>query len=140
MDPLRTVQFLGTARAATGLALMLLPGTLGRAWIGPAAREPGGQVMLRAVGARDVALGFGALRAAQRGAPVRGWVEAGMLADTVDALAMLAAFRRLSGPGRFLVLATAAGSAVIHGALAARVAPPAEAPGLDAAETTAGAR
>lgn len=134
------VQILGAARAGAGLALMLLPGPLGRAWIGPAAQEPGADVMVRAVGARDIALGFGAMRAAQRGAPVRGWVEAGMLADTVDVLAALVAFRRLSGPRRFLAPATAAGSAVIHAVLAAQMAPPAEAPALDAAETAAGAR
>jgi hypothetical protein len=45
----------------------------------------------RMLGARDLALGVGTVIALDRGAPVRGWLEAGALVDGVDLVtAMLA--------------------------------------------------
>jgi hypothetical protein len=43
------------------------------------------------VGARDLALGLGVLVALNRGAPVRGWLEASALVDGIDAAACLLA-------------------------------------------------
>lgn len=62
----------------------------------------------RAVGARDLAVGLGALVALRRRAPARGWFEAAVLCDAVDAAATLLAFRRLPPLRRWLILAAAA--------------------------------
>jgi hypothetical protein len=43
------------------------------------------------VGARDIGLGLGVLIALDRGAPVRGWLEASALVDGLDAAACLLA-------------------------------------------------
>ncbi|HLG66947.1 MAG TPA: hypothetical protein VKV36_03645, partial [Acidimicrobiales bacterium] len=68
---------------------------------------------------RDVALGLGALLALRRGAPLRGWVEAAALSDTLDAWATLLDLRHLPPGGRMAVLG-ASGGAAITGVLAAR--------------------
>jgi hypothetical protein len=47
------------------------------------------KVLARAFGARDLAIGLGVVIALDRGAPVRGWIEAGALSDGVDTLATL---------------------------------------------------
>jgi hypothetical protein len=45
--------------------------------------------------------------AARRDAPLRGWIEAGGLADATDLAATLISFRRLPRFGRWLVLVAA---------------------------------
>lgn len=119
---------LAGARCALGLFALMAPDAAARPWVGaaaggPARRRPGRsdagrRVLARALGGRDVALGLGALLAAGRGAPVRGWVEAGVLADTGDALATVASFGALPPVGRFLVLGASAGAALLGAAVA----------------------
>ena len=41
-------------------------------------------MLARAFGVRDLAIGLGAVIALDRGMPVRGWIEAGVLSDAVD--------------------------------------------------------
>jgi hypothetical protein len=77
-------------------------------------------LLIRMLGARDLALGVGAVLAARHGGTgVRGWVEAGVLADAVDAVA----FAR-SGPpagARAVGLTTlVAGASAASGLWAAR--------------------
>jgi hypothetical protein len=50
--------------------------------------EGGTRLFARMVGARDLGLGLGAL---DRGAPVRGWLEASAVVDGIDAAACLLA-------------------------------------------------
>ena len=107
----------GVARCALGVMAMTVPSVPLAPWVGRAA--PGGPVRLlgRALGARDLALGLGTLLALRHDAPVRGWVEAGGLADAGDTVVTLASFRRLPRRGRWPVLAAATA-----GVVAARVA------------------
>lgn len=122
---------LAGARCALGLFALLAPDAAARPWVGAAAgaathsragrTEAGQRVLARALGGRDLALGLGALLAAGRGAPVRGWVEAGVLADTGDALATVASFRALPPVGRLLVLGASAGAALLGAAVAPSV-------------------
>ena len=77
-------------RMAFGAAFLVAPGTAARGWIGVDATRPGTRVITRALGARDLALGLGIVIAIDRGAPVRGWLEASALSDAVDFLATLA--------------------------------------------------
>jgi hypothetical protein len=112
-------------RVALGAAALVSPGLAARPWVGPSAGEPAGVVLGRAAGARDVALGAGALLAAARQGPraERTWVAAGAFCDALDAATTIAAWRRLAG-GRLLVGGAAVGAAAL-GALALRVPPPA---------------
>ncbi|MCU1489608.1 MAG: hypothetical protein JWM85_1013 [Acidimicrobiaceae bacterium] len=88
-----------------------MPGWVAAPWIGrEAAATPGARLLGRALGGRDLALGLGALLAAQHDAPLRGWVEAGLLSDTGDTLATLLAFKKLPRFTRWLILATTLGA------------------------------
>ncbi len=107
------------ARVALGVVAVAAPVAAARPWVGAATVGPASAVLGRALGGRDLALGLGALLAARRGAPLRGWVEAGGLADWGDVTATLLSFGRLPRWGRWLVLAASAGAA----ATAAVVAP-----------------
>jgi len=106
-------------RVGLGLGAFAVPDVACRPWVGSNGEGPGRKVLARALGGRDVALGLGALVAARRGAPVRGWVEAAALADGGDVAATLASWSALPKVGRVLVLGAAAGAAAA-GAVAAR--------------------
>jgi hypothetical protein len=67
-------------------------------------------VLARALGARDLVLGLGALRSAADAESLRPWLAAGILADSVD-FGATAAGSGLPWRGRALVLAVAGGAA-----------------------------
>jgi hypothetical protein len=82
--------------------------------------SPAQTIAVRMLGARDLALGVGVLLAARHGSSgMRGWVEAGALADAVDALAFLRGGRGASRR-RALTIIVAGGSAAV-GVWAARM-------------------
>jgi hypothetical protein len=113
-------------RIAVGAAFVLFPGLAGRMWIGgDAARRPV-KVLARAFGARDLAIGLGVAIALDRGAPVRGWIEAGALSDALDTCASLLAGDSIPPAIRWPCVALGAGSAALGGALAPRFDEPAE--------------
>jgi hypothetical protein len=116
MDPSleRQVQGIAVTRIGLGTALLLLPGPLLRLWLGRQASTPFSRLMARSAGGRDVALGLGTLLALRHRAPVRGWLEASMLSDTSDALAVLLASRHLSR-ARLLFSVTPAIASVGYG-------------------------
>jgi uncharacterized membrane protein len=96
-----------------GVALVAIPGTSAGTWIGPVAKDPAVKVMVRAMGARDLAIGLGTLHALREGTAARTWSLAGAASDLVDAAATILAIRRL-GLRRALplvVVATTAGLA-----------------------------
>jgi hypothetical protein len=101
--PTLTVRQLATGLASNrilfGLGFMLVPAKAAQSWIGPVAGRPGGEVMVRAAGARDLALGVGALSALRSGADARPWFAAHLVADATDFAATWAA-RRALGPAR----------------------------------------
>jgi hypothetical protein len=110
---------LAAGRVGVGGVAVLAPRVMAKPWIGERGNDPMAAVLARALGGRDLALGLGVLMASRGGQPLRGWVEAGALADLVDAAVTLAAFGRLPNRGRLLVLAAAGGAATV-GAVAAR--------------------
>lgn len=112
MDPLDTVRALNAGRAGMGATLVAVPSLVARTWLGPDGRRPAAKVALRAMGARDLAIGVGALRAVDRGEAVAPWLLAGIVADGADAAATLLAFRQLPRAGRWLVLGVAVGAMV----------------------------
>jgi hypothetical protein len=103
---------------AFGGLLIAAPALGARGWIGDDARRPAVKVLGRALGVRDAALGLGIAVAIDRGAPVRGWLEAAAVSDAVDLVATLAARDAIPARGRWFVAALAASSAVLCTALA----------------------
>jgi hypothetical protein len=82
-------------RVALGVISLLGPGLVGRTMTGPEGGTGGMRLLVRMVGARDLGLGLGVLLALDRGAPVRGWLEASAVVDGIDAGACLLARRHL---------------------------------------------
>lgn len=110
---------LAAVRIGIGVLAWALPKFALRPWVGAAvADEPGGRLLARSLGARDIALGAGAILSERHDTPVRGWIEAGALSDVGDLLATLGAFKKLPAFTRWGVLAMTAG-AVAAGAVIA---------------------
>ena len=117
MRPL--VRALAAGRLAVGVAIMLRPEQATSGWIGRSAGYGGTQVLAKAFGARDFALGAGALAALVSGRDARDWVLAGAFADTIDLYATLTG-DDVPASGKVLVAALAGGAiAVSAGFLAA---------------------
>lgn len=108
IDPEQALLAVAGARTAVGVSLLALPG-IGRLVFGSEFVEGGGRFATRALGTRDLALGLGALMAHHRGRPLRGWIEAGIAVDVIDAATALVAGRGLTWFGR-LVFVVGAGA------------------------------
>ena len=89
----RLARAMAAGRVLLGAGALAAPGATGRAWLGE--DRPATRLMLRGMGARDVALGAGLARALRGGGDVRGWLASGALADAGDLVAALAAARSL---------------------------------------------
>ena len=105
-------------RVAIGAALLVAPGAAGRRWLGDIAGDRRAKVLLRGLGARDLALGLGTYRALDRGEPVRPWVTMSMVGDLSDAVGSVLAFDAV-GPTRSIATIASAGGAAALGAVAA---------------------
>jgi hypothetical protein len=109
-------------RVALGLTALAWPAVPARPWVGAAADDLAARVFGRALGARDVALGLGALAALCRpdagAGPAASWVAAGALSDALDVAASLASWRDLPRVTRWLVAASAGGAALTGAAAA----------------------
>lgn len=113
MDHRSLARITAAGRVAIGAALLVAPQAVTRGWVGPSGAAPGGRLLGRSIGVRDLALGLGVLAAFDRGDPrARDWVRAAAVADVGDAVATVLAFRHLPKRSRFGVLALAAGAAV----------------------------
>ncbi len=100
-------------RIAYGAALLITPPNTTRRWLGAAGQRPGGgQVAIRALGAREVALHAGALAAALGGASILPWFAASIAGDRADIGSTFAAREALPEH-------SAAATAVVAGASAA---------------------
>jgi hypothetical protein len=110
-------------RIGIGLLLLLFPRRMARTLWGAEGSSPAVAFFARLVGARDAILGAGALAAIQQegeagaSARVRPWMSYGAVADGVDALATLLAYKHLPKRKRFGLLAVAAGGAATGGYL-----------------------
>ena len=118
MEPRDAALLHARGRIAVGAAFVLFPGLAGRMWIGSdAARRPGQGAGAR-VRRRDLALGLGVVIALDRGTPVRGWIEAGVLSDAIDTAASLLAGSSIPPAIRWPCVALGAGSAAAGASLA----------------------
>jgi hypothetical protein len=114
---------LAGGRIAIGVVSLLAPGVVARTMIDRDGSEGGTRLFARMVGARDLALGLGVLVALNRGAPVRGWLEASTVVDGIDATACVLArdhIRAAVFPG---ALGLAAAGALLSAWLARRLDP-----------------
>ena len=118
MEPRELALWHARGRQVVGAAFVLAPGLAGSAWIGSDARRRPVKVLARAFGARDLAMGLGIAIALDRGAPVRGWIEAGALADAIDAAASVLAGNSIPPALRWPCVALGAGSAALGAWLA----------------------
>lgn len=103
MEPATVARQVAVVRVGIGVVATLVPGVLGIAVKG-GRLTPEAAVLARMLGARDLAMGLGAVMAARRGpGALRTWAEAGALADAIDAVVMARStgfrptFRLLSG-------------------------------------------
>jgi hypothetical protein len=115
LDARATAKAIAVGRMALGVSYSLAPGLALRLWPGQgSADEPAARFLARSTGVRDLAIGIGTLFALQKDAPARGWLEAGMLADAGDAVAVVLGFRSLPR-ARALLALTAATTTVVVG-------------------------
>lgn len=99
-------------RVAIGAALLAAPAAGTRQWVGSAGETPGGGVLARSLGARDLVLGLGAVLALRSGSSAaRGWLLAAAAADAADFAGTAIARRDLPSPGATAVAALAGGAA-----------------------------
>ena len=100
-------------RVALGLVALARPDVPARPWVGASADDLSAQVFGRALGARDLALGLGALAALRQPRPASAsWLAAGALSDALDVAATVAAWSELPRRTRWLVAASAGGAAL----------------------------
>src|SRR3712207_4646875 len=105
---------ISAARFLFGVAFIAEPKLMERAWIGKQARLPGAQLLARAVGARDLALGLGGLQALTRNdGSARPWLASAAVCDAVDFGATWRAGRGIPRGARSGVLAIAGVSSLV---------------------------
>jgi hypothetical protein len=109
------VRAIAAGRVLIGAVLFAAPDLVAAPWVGDDARAAGARVVIRAVGARDAALGAGTLAAADDAGELRRWLLASSASDAADFVATLAGPRT---PARKAVLGLAA-TAAVTGAIAA---------------------
>jgi hypothetical protein len=115
MDARSVARLQSLGRLALGAGLVAAPGVFAGGWVGGVADKRDGQTLAVAVGARDVALALGALRALGSGRGAGPWVRAGMLADAADLVATLRA-RDILPPLAVPAVAALAGGSLVLGA------------------------
>lgn len=125
IDVPATVTAVAFGRIALGVSYLATPGLALRLWPGrSASNDTDGallRMMARSTGGRDIGLGLGTLLAQKHDSAVRGWLEAAMLADVADAVAIAIAFRHLPRTKAVVMLGAAFGTAVAGRKLASAV-------------------
>src|SRR3954454_8124809 len=118
MDNRNVAIGLAGVRMGIGAALVVAPAFAGRMWVGPGADGPGSKVFARALGARDLVLGYRTLKAALDGDEVSGWLQIGAMADAADTAAAGIAYAARSGHRRYSMplISSAMGAACFWGA------------------------
>jgi len=100
-------------RLVAGGGLALAPGVVGGAWVGGPADRRDGQVLAIGLGARDVAIALGTLRALRSRRGAGAWLRAGIVADSADLLATLRARDNVPPLALPAVVAIAGGSVLL---------------------------
>jgi hypothetical protein len=101
-------------RVVLGGGLVAAPGLVAGGWVGGIADRREGQALAIGLGARDVGLALGTLRALSSGRGASAWLRAGVLADAADLAATLRA-RDTLPPLAVPAVATIAGGSNLLG-------------------------
>ena len=124
---LRGAMAVAAGRVAVGLTALAWPAGPARVWAGAAGNDLATRVFGRATGARDLALGLGALAALRRQESDTGsasrWVAARVLSDALDVAVTLRSWHELPVRGRGLGAASSGGAALVGVAAAAAARP-----------------
>jgi hypothetical protein len=113
VNPRAAARLIGIARVAIGSGLLVAPRLFTPMWVGRRGLTPAAALFTRALAARDVGIGAGALA----GRDLRPWLLAGMAADATDLAATVIQRDDLPATAVPLVLATA-GAGIALGAYA----------------------
>jgi hypothetical protein len=124
MEPRDIAVGLSRGRIAIGAAALAMPGLASRVMFGRDGARPGTRAFARMLGGRDVALGLGVVIALDRGAPVRGWLEACALADSVDLVTCMLAGNDIPRAARLNTIVLAGGAALAGAWLSRQLDPP----------------
>ncbi len=100
-------------RVLIGTAFAVAPERSVRGWIGRDAGRPGAQLLTRGLGARDVAIGLGTLRALRQGDSPQPWAVAALMSDAIDLAATLAVATSLPRSSRLVGVGMAGGSTLL---------------------------
>ena len=119
MGPRRAAALLAAGRAALGVAVLVAPEAVTSRWLGAHASHPTVRYLARSLGARDLALGILALRTLDDARIAPQVHVACAVADSVDALATVAARSELPTAGAIGTVAVA-GAAAAAGLYLAR--------------------
>ena len=126
LDVRATIKAIAAGRIALGSCYVLAAGPALKRWPGRGSSTDEDRAMqrllARSIGGRDLALAIGSLLALSHDKPVRGWVEAAMLADAVDAVAIGLALRRVPRVLGLLLFAGSVGTALVERKLASSLA------------------
>jgi hypothetical protein len=112
----RGAMTVAAGRVALGAVALAWPAVPARPWVGTAADDVAARVFGRALGARDLALGLGALAASGRPDGAGPWLAAGALSDALDVAASVSSWRELPRVSRWLVVLSAGGAAAVGAA------------------------
>jgi hypothetical protein len=121
VNPREIARLLSVGRIAIGVGLVTAPRFWAPVWVGREGLSPAAKLFARALGARDIALGSGALLAMSYNAPVRGWIEGAMLADLADVVATYLQGEEVPRLSRPLVYAIGGGAFLAGAAIAPAV-------------------
>ena len=113
LDERELVQMLSFVRLVIGVGFFVMPRRLGRWWTGEEDISTTSRMALRSLGGRDVALAIGTLIALENDGNVRGWLEAGALADASDAVSTLTNWGDLPSLRRLLGLASSVSAVTV---------------------------
>jgi hypothetical protein len=100
-------------RLVAGGGLTFAPGVVAGGWVGAAADKRDGQLLAIGLGARDVAIALGTLRALRSRRGAAAWLRAGLVADAADLVATLRARDALPPLAVPAVVAIAGGSVLL---------------------------
>ena len=104
----------GLGRVALGATLILAPRRITAPWIGKRdAGRTGTAVLAAAMGAREVGIGLGAVRAAGAGFGAKPWLAASVLADATDLVVTWRSRGKLPAAGVATLVAMAGGSTAL---------------------------
>jgi hypothetical protein len=113
VDERELVQIISIVRLGIGAGFFFFPRKVGRLWSGEGDTSATSKMALRSLGGRDMALAIGTLVALENNGNVRGWLEAGALADASDAASVLTNWSDQPGFRRWLSLASSIGATVV---------------------------